>query len=298
MRTDYFDHVTVATYDGVPHGTYALCRSVRKSYPEINFEVHLVPDGPGHHFNNPAPVFGKNAIPERLYRHIGLFRIEPKQRIDFSRPIHELPTAHIPGPTAAMTQPLAFGQIGFAASQLPFRFPCSRYIHHRPNKLDTARRISRTARHGMEVFDCAIRHQQSIFVIEVISVDGSTVNGPLHGGAVFRMGALDNKFQGRFCRSVNLKNTVGFVRPDDFSVGNIPSEAPGAAQSLRFGQIHFALQQRGFKPLLILYRYFEAIAGTLDSFCGFSLRRNRECNKERCNAKQDQTRHLRNTHGE
>src|ERR1700742_4839451 len=105
MRTDYFDHVTVAAYDGVPHGSHALCPSARKSYPKINFEIHFVPDGTEHHFANPAPVFGNNTIPECLHRHIGLFRIEPKQRVYFGRPIHDPSTAHIPGPTAAMTQP-------------------------------------------------------------------------------------------------------------------------------------------------------------------------------------------------
>ena len=125
-----------------------------------------------------------------------------------------------------MTQMLGFGQIGFAASQLPFRFPCSRNIRYRSNKLDTARFISPPARHGMDIFHCAIRHQQSIFVIEVLSVDGSSVNGLLHGGAIFWMGAFDNKFHGRFCRPVNLEDTKCFIGPEDFSVETFHPKLP------------------------------------------------------------------------
>ncbi len=58
------------------------------------------------------------------------------------------------------------------------------------------------------------------------------------------------------------------------------------------------MQQRGFNPLLILNRYLQVIAGTPEGLCCFFLRRNQECNKERCKGKQDQTRHLRNTHNE
>src|ERR1700682_1762823 len=135
-------------------------------------------------------------------------------------------------------------------------------------------------------------------MVEILSSDRSTVNGLLHGSTIFRMSPLDNKFHGRFRRSVTLEDSEGFVRPDDLSAGDIPSKAPGTAQSLRFGQIHFAMQQRGFNPPLILNRYLQVIAGMPESFCCSSLCRNHECNKERCNGKQDQTRYLRNTYSE
>src|ERR1700736_5933511 len=100
------------------HGMYVFDRAIRKSNSKIDFELRLVSNGLSRHFEDPVPVLGKNAILEGLLRH------------------RDLSTAHIPGPTARMTQMLGFGQVGLAASQLPFRFLCNRNIRHRPKKLD------------------------------------------------------------------------------------------------------------------------------------------------------------------
>src|SRR6476661_5929579 len=105
-----------------------------------------------------------------------------------------------------MTQTLRFGQIGLAAPQPPFRLPRGRSIRYRSDKLDAAGRISRRASHGMDVFHCTIWHQQSVFMIEVLSVAGGLMHGFLHGSAIFRMGALENKFQGRLCRLIALED--------------------------------------------------------------------------------------------
>src|ERR1700694_3614791 len=137
----------------MPHRMYSLYRSVRKSYSKINFEVRFLSDSPGRRFDIAEPVFGENTIPEGLQRHSALCRIEPKQVIYFGRPIHELSTAHIPGPTACMTQMLGFGQIGLATSQLPLRVLCNRNVRHGPNKRDSPRCISRSTSLGMEIFD-------------------------------------------------------------------------------------------------------------------------------------------------
>ena len=65
--------------------------------------------------------------------------------------------------------------------------------------------------YGVDIFHRAVRHQQSIFMIKVIAVDGRMLEGLLHCGAIFRMGALDNKLQGRFRRPVTLKDPENFV---------------------------------------------------------------------------------------
>src|ERR1700730_4020198 len=193
------------------HGMYVFDRAIRKSNSKIYSELRLVSNGLSRHFEDPVPVLGKNAILEGLLRHRVLFRIKPKQVAYFGRSIRELSTAHIPGPTARMTQMLGFGQVGLAASQLPFRFLCNRNIRHRPKKLDAARWISRRTRDGLDVFHRAIRQQQSIFVVEILSVAGRLIDGLLHGGAVFRMGTLENKFQGRFRRPVALEDSEGLL---------------------------------------------------------------------------------------
>ncbi len=131
--------------------------------------------------------------------------------VHLGRPINECLKAHIPGPTARTTQTLGFGQIGLAAPQPPFRLPRDRNIRYRSDKLDPAGPISRPASHGMDVFHCAIRHQQSVFMIEILSVAGGLLDGVLHGRAIFRMGALENKFQGRLCRLVALEDSKGLL---------------------------------------------------------------------------------------
>ncbi len=152
MRPDYFDHLTPAADDRVPHGINALRRSIGKRNSKINLEVLLVPNGLRHQFENPAPIFGENTILETFYRRSILFRIKSKQVVYFCRPIHELLTSHIESPTAGMTETLGLGQIGLAASQFPFRVFCDCHICHRPEKLDDARCTSRGVSHSMDIF--------------------------------------------------------------------------------------------------------------------------------------------------
>src|ERR1700730_3421265 len=152
--------------------------------------------------------------------------------------------------------------------------------------------------HGMNIFHRAVRHQQTMFMVEILSLARGAIDGLLHGSAIFRMGALDDKFHGRLRRPVTSKYSESLVRPDNLSACDIPSKAASAAQSLRFGQIHFAVQERGFNSLLSLHRYLQVMARTLKILCCFPLRRDQECNNERCKGKQEQTRQLRNTHRE
>ena len=81
----------------------------------------------------------------------------------------------------------------------------------------------------------APRSKVNDFALKLANVNGtgsSSANNLLMR-AIFRMGALDNAFHGRPGRSVKLENPESFVRPEDFSRGDVPSEAPGTAQSLR-----------------------------------------------------------------
>ena len=48
-------------------------------------------------------------------------------------------------------------------------------------------------------------------MIEILSVAGSAIDGLLHGSAIFRMGALDNKFDSRFRRSIILEDSKGLI---------------------------------------------------------------------------------------
>ena len=152
-----------------------------------------------------------NAIPERLQRHIALFRIESKQAVHSGRPIRPLSASYIPGPTACTTQTLGFGQIGIAASQLPLRLLCNGNVGHRAHKLDIAGRISHGASHRLDIFHRPIRHKQSMFLVEILSVAGRAIDGRLHGSAILRMGTLNYEFHGRYNRRVASKNSESLV---------------------------------------------------------------------------------------
>ncbi len=110
-------------------------------------------------------------------RGAALFRVEPEQLICFGGPIHEFLAAHVPGPTARMTEALGLGQIGLAASQPPFHLLCGRHIRHGPDELDAARRISPGATIRRDIFHRAIRHQQSMFVVEILCLAGRLMKG-------------------------------------------------------------------------------------------------------------------------
>jgi hypothetical protein len=211
MRTDQLGDVAVAVDDRVPDGAHTLDRSIRKYNPEKDFESPFLPNRSRRRLDIACPVFRMNAVPERLQRHRPLFWIEAEYVVHPSRSIRERATADIPGPTTCSAQTLGFSQIGLATSQLPFRFPYNRHIRHRPKKLDVAGSFPRGVRNGVEVFHGAIRHQQSIFMVEILAATGSLFEGPLHGGAIFSVGALEKKLQARFRRSVVLQDSERFI---------------------------------------------------------------------------------------
>jgi hypothetical protein len=82
---------------------------------------------------------------------------------------------------------------------------------------------------NMNVFDRAIRHQQSIFIIEVRPVDGCAVYRLLHESTIFRMNALKNHVEGDEPLFVVSKNSEALLRPEDSAAGDVPAEAAGLA---------------------------------------------------------------------
>src|SRR5438445_116255 len=111
-------------------------------------------------------------------------------------------------------------------------------IHVRPDEFtDLAIVVEDRMRHGMYALDGSIRHQQSVFMLEILAVARGLIDGLLHGSAIFRMGALDNELQGRLRPLVALEDTKGFLRPNEIASGDTPAEAAGSAQFLCLGEI-------------------------------------------------------------
>jgi len=156
-------------------------RTIRKSTSKIRF----FPDARAAAFDIRAPVFGMNAIPERLQRHIALFPIESKQNRSFGRT--DMPTldaAHSHAQLLVQRKRSDSGQIGIAAPQLPFRLLCHRDIRNHAHKLDLAHRILHSTSHGMNIFT---EHPASAIYTRARNPvhQPQPVNGLLHGSAIF-----------------------------------------------------------------------------------------------------------------
>ena len=81
----------------------------------------------------------------------------------------------------------------------------------------------------MNVLDRAIRHQQSIFVIEILPIAGCAVHRSLHESTVFWMNTLKDRVDSGGARLVIAKNSEAFLRPGDFAAGDVPAEAASLA---------------------------------------------------------------------
>src|SRR6266852_2512217 len=77
---------------------------------------------------------------------------------------------------------------------------------------------------------------------------GRAVESLLHETSVVGMNSLQYQLQRRLNCLIVLKDLVGFIRPEDFSVQDIPAETASVAQLLRFRQVSFTPAQLFFSP--------------------------------------------------
>src|ERR1700676_1599 len=132
-------------------------------------------------------------------------------------------------PAAGVAQFLRLKQRFFTAAKLFLRALALGVVHHRSNKLELTRLISFSMSHNVDMFDRTIRHHQAILMLKILSILRSTLNGLFHQGRVVRMNPLEDKFDGRFRRSVVLKDSKGFLSPEDLAGGGPPRQAPRIA---------------------------------------------------------------------
>src|SRR3954469_18214945 len=88
-----------------------------------------------------------------------------------------------------------------------------------------------------------------MFENEFLPITRSTLNDLLDLLSVIRMGSLHNQRDRNLGFRVELKYPKGFIRPEDLSARNVPPEAAGATEPLRFRQI-------GFSPPEFLSQFF------------------------------------------
>ena len=86
-----------------------------------------------------------------------------------------------------------------------------------------------------------------MFYIKILSVLRYAIDCLLNADSVFRMGSFQNQLNTRLGFTPVFKNTKCFFRPVDLTSGNIPAEAAGLAELLRFCQVGFVAPQF-FRP--------------------------------------------------
>src|SRR5580704_19264197 len=100
-----------------------------------------------------------------------------------------------------------------------------------------------------EVLDRAIRQQQAMLEIKILSfLRGPGDHFPCKR-PIFRVSSLHNQIQIRYRAQFTSKNSECLQRPVNVAAGNIPAETPGLAQSLGFGQVSLASLKCLFGPL-------------------------------------------------
>src|ERR1700731_486567 len=110
--------------------------------------------------------------------------------------------------------------------------------------------------HNMDIFDGTIRHHQAIFMLKILPILRRALDGLLHERRIFRMNPLENKFHGRFRRSVILEDSKGLLRAEDLAGGGPPAEAPRMTEPLSFRQVRLA-------PLQLLFLDFQSLSSEL-----------------------------------
>jgi hypothetical protein len=102
-------------------------------------------------------------------------------------------------------------ELGLSSVQLLLSLFRRGEIHQRANEFQLAPMISYNMGNDMNVFDRAIRHQQSIFIIEILPLPRCAVDRPLHESPVFRMHTLKDHVDSDGARLVISKNSEAFL---------------------------------------------------------------------------------------
>src|SRR5713226_3091193 len=196
-------------------GVDVFDRAVRKKDSDFLF---VIPPFIYGSIDCPLPlgsILRMNALQPLFPSWNAVFWIKAIYAIPFLGQMQRLSSPYAPNPTPHMREPLRFRQITLAPPQRFFRLLCCGDVHHRSNKLDAARYIVQGMRHNVDIFDGAVRHQQSKFKIKILPILRRALDCLFHAGRVFRMSSLENKFHGR--------------APNPFRIGGNTSAAAGSA---------------------------------------------------------------------
>src|SRR5258708_20638638 len=205
-----------------------LDRSLRKNNAVVPLKLGFLEFGSFKKVHNALPVLRMELTKEEFRVRCVIIRLDVVYPIDFRRD-YDCPRCNIMSPAASVAQFLRLKQRFFTAAQFFLRALALGGVHYRSNKLELTRLISFSMSHNVGMFDRTIRHYQAIFMLKILPILRRALHGLSHQGRVVRMNPLEDKFDGRYRRSVVLEDSKGFLRPNDLAIGNSPAEAPGMA---------------------------------------------------------------------
>ena len=84
-------------------------------------------------------------------------------------------------------------------------------IHQRPSEFQLTSMIPDGMGDNMNVFDRSIRHQQPIFIIEILALAGCALDRASHESAILRMNALQDHVEGDGGRFLVSKYSEAFL---------------------------------------------------------------------------------------
>src|SRR5580692_13012504 len=93
--------------------------------------------------------------------------------------------------------------------------------------------------------------------VQVHAVLRGTIRQLSHTVQVVRMNSIENQVESRIRLSRETQNFVGFVRPNEFTTANLPSESPRVTQSLSLCKILPSSLQIGLRSFQIFIRFFK-----------------------------------------
>src|ERR1700739_837924 len=99
--------------------------------------------------------------------------------------------------------------------------------------------------HDGDILDGSIRHQQSMFKIEISPIQRRALDCLLDEGHIFRMNPLKNEFHGGFRGGGVLEDSKGFLRPENLAAGGPPAETARLTEPLSLRQVRFPASQSG-----------------------------------------------------
>src|SRR5216684_2340487 len=207
---DKFYEVARLVQDRMADGVEVLDRSVRKNNAVVHLKLGFLDFSSFKKVHNALPVLRMEPTKEEFRVRCVIVRLHVVHPIDFRRD-YDCARCNIMSPAARVAQFLRLKQRFFTAAQLFLRALALGGVHHRSDKLELTRLISFSMSHNVDMFDRTIRHHQAIFMLKILSILRSTLNGLCHQGRVVRMNPLEDTFDGRYRRSVVLEDSKGFL---------------------------------------------------------------------------------------